>query len=286
MLKEIAYAKINIGLNIIEKRSDGYHNIDTIMQSITLFDEIILKKSPGITIFCTDPDIPSGKTNTAYKAAESFFKRADIDFSETGIHIQIIKNIPSKAGLGGGSSDAAAVLRGLNKLYCTKYSTAILRELALEVGSDVPFCIEGGTQRALSRGEHLRKLPDFKNIDLVVLMPDESVETGYAYEMFSKTSSPYHPDMELIEKALKNNNLSEIGLHLGNTFESLVFPNKPLIEKAMHDILSMGSTACSMTGSGSAVYGFFQSEEDASKAFSKLKNSYYAYKAKTKGEIY
>jgi len=285
MIKEIAYAKINIGLNIIDKRSDGYHNIDTIMQSITLFDEIILEKSPGITITCPVKEIPLDETNTAYKAANSFFKRACIDFYKTGVQIHIVKNIPSKAGLGGGSSDAAAVLHGLNKIYSTNYSTTILRELALEVGSDVPFCIEGGTQRALGRGEILKKLTGFDNTDLVVLMPNESVDTKNAYMLFSKTPKPYHPNMNSIETAVINKNITELGLCMGNTFEHLVFPDKPLIEKAMHDILNTGAKAGSMTGSGSAVFGFFQSYEEAFAAFLKLKGKYLAYIAKTKGEI-
>lgn len=286
MLKEIAYAKINIGLNIIAKRSDGYHDIDTIMQSITLFDEILLEKSPGITIASKSSEIPLDETNTAYKAAKSFFKMTGIDWSKTGVLIHIVKNIPSQAGLGGGSSDAAAVLRGLNRIYCTQYSTAVLRELALEVGSDVPFCIEGGTQRAEGRGELLKKLPAFNEYDLVVIMPDESVNTGNAYKLFSKRSEPHHPDMNRIEAAIISKDLTGLGMCIGNTFENLVFPDKPLIKKAVHDILNAGAKAGSMTGSGSAVFGLFQSSEEAMSAFLKLKHHYLAFISKTKGEAY
>ena len=149
MIVENAYAKINIGLNIIGKRQDGFHDIDTIMQTVSLYDEVHLEKTAGVSIFCSDLDIPSDETNTAYVAAEVFFKKSGINSLENGVFISIEKNIPPQSGLGGGSSDAAAVLRGLNTLYCTNYGTALLQELALKVGSDVPFCIKGGIQGSL-----------------------------------------------------------------------------------------------------------------------------------------
>lgn len=278
-----AYAKINIGLNIVRKRRDGYHDIDTIMQTISLADEVFLEKKPGISISCTDPTIPTDNTNTAYKAALSYFKKAGIDYSKTGVSILIKKKIPSEAGLGGGSSDAAAVLKGLNNYYGTNYGPTIMRELALDIGSDVPFFIEGGTMRALGRGEKLTSINSFNGFDLVIVMPDETVSTAYAYSMFSSNAAVTHPDMDIIENAVNEKNTAKLRKFLGNTFEGLVFPSKPTIKKARHDILKTGAIAASMTGSGAAVYGIYKSTEDAQSAFSVLGHHYDAYIAKTIG---
>jgi len=278
-----AYAKINIGLDIVRKRQDGYHDIDTIMQTISLADKLVLTKSPGITVYSSDPAVPDGDTNTAYKAALLFFKRAGIDFSKTGVSISIKKNIPIQAGLGGGSSNAAAVLKWLNHHYSTNFGSDIMGELALEVGSDVPFFIEGGTQRALGRGEILTPLTDFTNVNLVIVMPSEAVSTADAYSRFSKSANVLHTDMDSIEDALNEKNIIKLGRCMANTFESLVFPFKPAIEKARRDILKTGAAAASMTGSGAAVYGIYKSTEAAQSAFSALGKHYDTYIAKTIG---
>ena len=283
MIIEKAYAKINIGLDIVKKRRDGYHDIDTIMQTISLADDISIKKQPGISITCSDPNIPTDIRNTAYKAAHLFFEKAKIDYTKTGVAINIEKNIPSQAGLGGGSSDAAAVLNGLNNLYGTNFGSALMRELALKIGSDVPFFIGGGTQRALGRGEKLNSIKDFMDYDVVLIMPGETVSTANAYSMFSDTATAVHPDMNIIEDAVVGKNLFKLGESLGNTFESLVFPTKPAIEKAKHDILETEAAAASMTGSGAAVFGIYDSYEKAESAFSTLRHKYAVYLIKTIG---
>ena len=285
MIKETAYAKINIGLDIVERRPDGYHNIDTIMQAVSLGDEIYLEKAPGITIKCSDSTIPVNKSNTIYIAANAFFNKAGIDYQKNGVSVNLVKHIPSQAGLGGGSSDAAAMLRALNKLYCTNFSTSILRELALEVGSDVPFCIEGGTQRAKGRGEKLTVLSDFNNINIVIVMPDETVETAYAYSLYTRAESPVHPDMQTIEKTILEKNLKELENCMRNTFESLIFTVKPAIEKAKHDILETGALSASLTGSGAAVFGIYNSKDSAQLAYLSLNEKYKTYLTKTIGGI-
>ncbi len=286
MIKEKAYAKINLGLDIIRKRSDGYHDIDTIMQTVSLYDDIYLKKHPGIIISCSDPNIPLHESNTAYKAAMAFFKKHRLDISQEGVHIIIEKHIPSQAGLGGGSSDAAAVLRGLNKLYCTNYGTSILGELALEVGSDVPFCINGGTQRARGRGEELTELPLFEKIYFVIAMPDEFVDTAHAYSLYKDGKSTFHPNIDSIETALNERNFKKLCTCLNNAFEELIFPEKPGIVKTKHDILDTGASAALMTGSGAAVYGIFDSQKKAQSAFTSLKGKYRVYLAKPLGGIF
>lgn len=285
MIREIAFAKINIGLNIIEKRPDGYHNIDTIMQAVSLGDELYLEKAPGITIKCSDSSIPVNKYNTIYIAAIAFYNKTGIDYHKNGISVNLVKHIPSQAGLGGGSSDAAAMLRALNKLYCTNFSTSVLRELALEVGSDVPFCIEGGTQRAIGRGERLTVLSDFKDINIVIIMPDESVETAYAYSLYSKIECPVHPDMSAIEKTILRKNLNELKNCIGNTFESLIFAVKPAIEKAKRDILETGAVTAGMTGSGAAIFGIYDSINTAQLAYLNLNKKYKTYLTETIGGL-
>jgi 4-diphosphocytidyl-2-C-methyl-D-erythritol kinase len=285
VIKEKAYAKINIGLDITGRRPDGFHNIDTIMQSVSLHDEITIEKAPGINIECCDSAIPSGKLNTAFSAATVFFKEAGIIPGETGAKINIVKNIPLQAGLGGGSSDAAAVIRGLDKLYCTEFSTSIMEQLALTVGSDVPFCIKGGTQRAKGRGEKLTVMDSFKGIPVVIIMPPDTVDTAYAYSLYSKATYAVHPDMDKVAAAIKSGNLDMLSLCAGNTFEGLISPEKPLIEKAKHDILDTGAEVCQMTGSGAAVYGFYNTYEQAKSAHASLSADYTAYLAETTGRI-
>ncbi|MBN1623458.1 MAG: 4-(cytidine 5'-diphospho)-2-C-methyl-D-erythritol kinase [Clostridia bacterium] len=286
MIIEKAFAKINIGLNIVGKRDDGYHDIDTIMQTIALHDVIRLKKRDcGITVFCDNPLIPVNEKNTAYQAARVFLARAGLDINSNGVTIEIQKNIPSEAGLGGGSSDAAAVLRAMNKLFCTKYGTSELIELALEIGSDVPFLVEGGTARAMGRGEIMVKMNDFANINTVIAMPGEGISTAEAYSLYVNCRNPLHPDIDSISKHMDSLKLMLLSGSIGNTFESLIFPVKPIIEKTKHDILETNPLACSLTGSGSAVYGIYDSEKAAQKAYEQLSEKYNAYITKTMGGV-
>ena len=283
MILEKAYAKINVGLDITGKRHDGYHDIDTIMQSILLHDEIIIEKASGISIGCSDPTIPVGESNTVFLAAKVFLEKAGLDPFVNGSRIEIIKKIPPKAGLGGGSSDAAAVIRGLNKLYCTELSTSIMEELALKVGSDVPFCIKGGTQRAKGRGEKLTEINEFEGIPVLLVMPGETVNTAYAYSLFSNAKNAVHPNMDAVASAVNIGDLAQLSSFAGNTFESLVFPEKPAIEKAKHDILDTGALVCQMTGSGAAVYGLYDTRSHAESAEKTLAETYCTYLTETTG---
>lgn len=226
MIIEKAYAKINLGLDIVGKRPDGYHNIDTVMQSISLCDYVTLERTSGIRITCNNPAVPTDGGNTAHKAALLFFDYAKLSPKKNGVSITIEKNIPMRAGLGGGSSDAASVLRGLDKLYCTNYSTVELLSLASRVGSDVPFCISGGTQRITGCGEILQPLDSFSEINILILMPNESVDTAFAYSLFSESEAVHHPDMDKIIGLLQKRDLDLLGPSLENTFEFLLFPKK------------------------------------------------------------
>lgn len=286
MIVEKAYAKINIGLDIVRKRPDGYHDIDTVMQTIALHDTVfVCSQEKGITVECDIPLVPTGKGNIAYKAASVFCSYSDIDTNENGIRVYIEKRIPMESGLGGGSSDAAAVLRALNTLFCTGYSTDILIKLASKVGSDVPFLIRGGTMRLVGKGEKLIETYDFSGIDVIIVMPDENVSTALAYSLFSKQDNPFHPDMDRLTNLIQHKKAGLLSKVLGNTFESMVFSHKPSVEKALHDILETNPAACSMTGSGAAVYGLYDSIEDSGKAYDCLKDKYEIYMTKTLGGV-
>ncbi len=284
MICEHAHAKINLGLAVLGKRSDGYHDIDTVMQSISLFDVIHLEKSNKLEVYCTDPSIPSDGQNTAYKAAEVFFEAAAGGLNER-VCIKIEKSIPQKAGLGGGSSDAAAVLRGLNRLYGTDFGTDKLRELGLKVGSDVPFAITGGTSRAEGRGDVLEPLDDFGGVAIVLVMPDDIVETAWAYSLFKEGRFKGNPDMDGMVEAIEKRDLKSLAWKLGNAFEKEILPRKPSIAKTKHDILSTGAVASSMTGSGAAVFGIYENHAKAASAGESLEGDYNVFVCETIGEV-
>lgn len=286
MIIEKAYAKINLGLDICGKRPDGYHDIDTVMQSISLYDEIRIKANDKILIGCSVSSIPVNNTNTTYMAADIFLKHSGLDKTGNGASIYIEKNIPAKTGLGGGSSDAAAVLRGLNKLYKTNYSSRTLEALACQVGSDVPFCITGGTQHVTGRGETLHKLHFFDAASIVLIMPEASVDTSFAYSLYKSAFSTLHPDIHKIIVSLGKRDLVGLNLCLANTFEQLIFPKIPAIKKAKHDIITSGATASLMTGSGSVVYGIYINQDKAKRAYRILSENYQSFLVETTEECF
>lgn len=283
MVREKAYAKTNLGLAVLGRREDGYHDIDTVMQSVSLHDVIILEKADRITISCNDASIPVDWRNTAYKAASAFFEETCPE--NCGVSIAIEKNIPQKAGLGGGSSDAAAVLRGLNKLYGANYGTDKLRQLGLKVGSDVPFSITGGTCRVRGRGELLEPLNPLKDLWVVIAMPDETVETAWAYSLFNENDFNLNPDMDTVADAIRDNDIERLALGIENVFERKVTPFKPSIANAVRDILSTEALAASMTGSGAGVFGLYGTRARAMAAEKELGKIYDVFLCRTTGEV-
>ena len=282
MIVEKAYAKINIGLDIVGKRPDGYHDIDTVVQTVGLHDTVYVdRQQKGISVECDNPLVPSGVGNIAYKAARVFLAA----IGDGGVSVYIEKRIPMEAGLGGGSSDAASVIRALNRLFGSGFGTEDLLKLASEVGSDVPFLIKGGTMRLLGKGERLMETGDFSGIDTIIVMPGERVSTAWAYSLFSESTDILHPDMDKLTHLLDHGKAGLLDGIMGNTFEGLVMPFKPGIGKAMHDILETNPSACSMTGSGAALYGLYDSAKDAAGAYDYLKDRYETYITKTVGGV-
>lgn len=271
-MKAKAYAKINLSLDILGKREDGYHLLKMVMQSISLYDEVTIKtgENQGIVLTCDDPKIPCDKSNTVYRAAELFFQWANI--STYKIEICIHKNIPSQAGLGGGSADAAAVLKMLNCLYDTHFSIDTLCEIGLLVGADVPFCIKNGTMLCEGIGERLSPLPSIPNCWIVLCKPSVNVSTKEAYAISDKREFPGKFYTDHMMNALKEKKLSSIAQNLGNAFVDIL--QLPEIQILQEKMMNLGALGACMTGSGSVVFGIFEDKIQAENCSDQLKGEY------------
>ena len=251
MLKAKAYAKINLSLDIVGVRDDGYHLIKTVMQSISLHDVISIKKSgTDITISCNIPYIPRDKRNIVYKCAEKFFEYTKTRF---GVHIDIQKNIPSQAGLGGGSADGAAVLVLLNKLCENPLTTEELCKIGATVGADIPFCIVGGCALCEGIGEVITPIDSKLQLDLCIVKPNFGVSTVEAYKAFDNAEILSHPDTDAVTKALENGDTNTLSSNLINVLEM-----DKRIDEIKDFLVESGAVASCMSGSGSAVFGILE----------------------------
>lgn len=262
-----ANAKINLTLDLTSILPNGYHGLFTVMQSITLGDEVTVETSDDadITLTCSDKDIPCNEKNTAYKAAEIFLREAGID---KGVKINIEKKVPSQAGLGGGSADAAAVLKALNELYPDRVSEKKLYDTALKVGADVPFCLAGGTRLCQNVGEVMTELPAFDSY-VVIAKPEAGISTKAAYEKFDNADKLDHPDNDAFLFYASKGDYKKALKYAANLFEVLV----PLEEgKQIKRIMNEnGAYYSAMSGSGSAYFGLFDDESKARSASEELK---------------
>lgn len=273
-LYEGAFAKINLTLDVLDKRSDGYHDLQSVMQTISIRDDVEIDLDTGKPwkIYCTNEQIPSDERNLAWKAAKIFFDVTGKD--PNGLEIRITKRIPMEAGLGGGSADAAAVLRALNRYYGSPLSVLALAELGAQVGSDVPFCVLCGTAMAEGRGERLRKLPDMPDCVFVVCKPDFSSSTPELYRKLDESCIAKRPDNQAMEAALLAGDLGKICENLCNVFDPIVTAEHLELNYIKSILNSYGSIGQLMTGSGSAVFGIFPSFEFAAVACNMLKENY------------
>ena len=271
---EGALAKINLTLDVLGKRGDGYHDLQSIMQTISIRDDITLHLGTGEPwkLVCDKDWVPTDERNLAWKAAKVFFETLGTD--PNGLAIEIVKRIPGEAGLGGGSADAGAVLRALNRYYDSPLSVYALCELGAQVGSDVPFCTLCGTAMVEGRGERLRKLPDIPEMFFVVCKPDFSVSTPELYQKLDETAIAHRPDQRAMEAAIAKGDLAEIADKLGNVFEPVVISQHLELNYIKSILNSYGSYGQQMTGSGSAVFGIFDSFEYAAVACTMLKDNY------------
>ena len=270
----LAYAKINLSLDIVSKRTDGYHDMIMVMQTVSLSDEITIECTPGegVSVVAGMPYLPSDERNIAAKATHAFFEFTGIAGYHT--HIAIKKNIPVCAGLGGGSADGACVLRMLDKMFETKLERRLLEVLGNTIGSDVPFCIDGGTKLAKGRGDILTDLPPLPHCYIVICKPPFSCSTSELFGCVKYDKIRARPDTEGIIKALEAGDLGGIAKRMYNVFED-VLPRGTLdIAEIKSKLLDNSALGAIMTGSGSAAFGLFDSKENAQKAYEQLKVDY------------
>ena len=252
---EYAYAKINLGLDIVGKREDGYHLLKMVMQTLRLHDTVtVIMGEEGSDIrTVTDSELVSDDShNLAYRAAKLLSEKYHID---RGMEIRIEKRIPVAAGLAGGSSDAAAVLRGVNRLFDLGLDMSRLRELGLALGADVPYCIQGGTMLSLGIGEILTPVdPMLGDFPVLLIKPAAGVSTKEAYEAYDRTDDPEHPDTEGLISAVKKGEIKEIGGYLGNVLERVAVSRVPEIREIKRFLKDRGAEAVLMSGSGPTVF--------------------------------
>ena len=273
-LREGAFAKINLTLDVLGKRPDGYHDIQTVMQTISIRDDVEVEVGTAKpwTLSCDKEDVPQDSSNLAWKAAEMFCRAAKRD--PEGVAIRITKRIPTQAGLGGGSADAAAVLRALNRHYDYPFSIYALAELGAEVGSDVPFCTLGGTVLCQGRGERLRKLPDLPETLFVVCKPDFPVSTPELYRRLDETAIARRPDHTAMEAAIVQGDVGAIAGQLCNVFEPVVTEKHLELNYIKSLMNSYGALGFAMSGSGPSVYAIAPSFEYAAVICTMLKDNY------------
>ncbi len=272
-----AHAKINLSLDIVGKRSDGYHELDTLFYELSLHDLLIVEKQEkeGIFLNCSDETLSCSQDNLIYKAVKLLQEKYQI---KKGVRIYLEKNIPMGAGLGGGSSDAAAALKAVNELFNLNIPRENLKEFGAKLGADVPFFIEGGMARAQGIGEQLTPLKKKKLWPMIVIKPEVSVPTVWAYKEADKVENPLHPDIKTLLKSLEEENYSQVCESLGNSFEKAVCSQYPQIEEVKKELLFYGADVSVMTGSGAAVFALFDNAERAEKAADQLEKKHKEWK--------
>lgn len=271
-----ANAKINLTLDILGKRADGYHEVSMIMQSINLFDTLTLQKldKKEIVLHGDVRGVAKMQDNLIYKAAQLFLNTYKIN---SGVEINLIKRIPIAAGLAGGSTDAAATLRGLNELFETNLSIMALCEMGAKLGSDIPFCIMGGTMLATGRGEILAQVASMPKVSLVLVKPRFDVSTAWVYKNYHAVEEKVvHPDNKKMRKALLMKDISRICDCMGNVLEYVTISKYPQIEAIKQKLCSYGAKAAMMSGSGPTVFAVVESKELAEKIADKIQNDFEA----------
>jgi len=262
-LKELTFqaaAKINLYLDILGRRSDGYHEIESIVQSVRLYDKIILRlKGREIKIRCTHPEVPLDEQNTCYRAAEILLGVLGM---RQGLEIEIQKNIPIGSGLGGGSADAAATLIGMRKLFQIDISFSDLSKLALQSGSDVPFCLLGGTALVRGKGEKIIPLPLLKNGWFILVDPGISISTSWVYSRLQGKLTKKRLNIKLIKELIKKEGMRGISkFPLYNKLEEVVIERFPTLRDIKAKLIEAGATGALMTGSGSTIFAVAEDEE-------------------------
>ncbi len=267
-----ALAKINLGLDVLGKREDGYHEVRMVMQTIHLYDRVEIKKtrSPHIHVETNLYYLPVNEDNLVYRAAKLMKDEFQI---KEGVRIVLQKFIPVAAGLAGGSSDAAAVLVGMNRIFNLGLKQNKLMELGLKIGADVPFCIMRGTALAEGIGEKLTALPPMPKCPVLIAKPAISVSTKAVYEGLKLYDGMEHPDIDGVMEGIQQKDLKGVASHMGNILETLTIPMYPVIEDIKKLMLENGALNAMMSGSGPTVFGLFPNEKEIRRAYEALKQS-------------
>ncbi|MDQ0495974.1 4-(cytidine 5'-diphospho)-2-C-methyl-D-erythritol kinase [Paenibacillus brasilensis] len=267
---EKAPAKINLMLDVLHKRNDGYHEVEMIMTMVDLSDRLTMSELPRDAIIISSQAgyIPLDEKNLAFQAARLIKERYNVS---TGVHIHLDKHIPVAAGLAGGSSDAAAALRGLNKLWRLGISDAELRVLGAELGSDVPFCITGGTALASGRGELLKPLPNPPQCWVILAKPPINVSTAEVYGRVKADQIAHHPSARQMENAIRNASFTEVCNALGNVLEDVTLKLYPEVEHLKNSMIRLGADGVLMSGSGPTVFGLVSKEAKVPRIYNGLR---------------
>lgn len=267
-----ALAKINLGLDVLRRREDGYHEVKMIMQTISLHDDLEIRriKTPEIQVKTNLYYLPTNENNLVYKAAKLLMDEFDI---KEGVSIQLKKRIPVAAGMAGGSTDGAAVLWGMNQMYGLGLSRQELMERGVKLGADVPYCVQRGTALAEGIGERLSVLPSMPKCTILIAKPGISVSTKFVYEnLHANDLKPeQHPDVDSMIAAMKEKNLDLLCERMGNVLETVTIPAYPVIQEIKEHMMACGAAGAMMSGSGPTVFGIFHSPVQAKAAMKDLK---------------
>ena len=267
-----AYAKLNLTLDILRRRADGYHDLRMVMQTVSLHDDVRVALTEGDGISCRCGEIPGDESNLAVKAARAFFARTGIP--PRALAIDIVKRIPAQAGMAGGSADAAAVLRALRTLLSPELSDEALERIGADVGSDVPFCVRGGTALAEGRGERLTTLPPAPSCHAVLCKPDFSISTPMLFSRVRAEELTDRPDTDGMLDALRRGDARGVFARVKNVFEQVLPPEYGEVFAIRDSLLALGAEAAAMTGSGPTVFGLFRDAQAAEAARETLRRRY------------
>ncbi len=267
-----ALAKINLGLDVVRRREDGYHEVRMIMQTIHLFDRLEISKNTSgqITMETNLAFLPTNENNLVYKAAKLLTDEFGI---KDGVHVWLHKHIPVAAGMAGGSTDAAAVLYGMNRIFDLGLSKEELMERGVKIGADVPYCVMRGTALAEGIGEKLTKLPPMVKCPVLIAKPQINVSTRFVYENLKLDADTEHPDIDRLVADIREKNLTKIAADMGNVLETVTIPAYPVIADIKENMLQNGAVNAMMSGSGPTVFGLFEKEADAVQAYEAMKRS-------------
>lgn len=264
-----AMAKINLGLDVVRRLENGYHEVRMIMQSVHLYDELTFEKiESGIVLVTDTEELPADESNLIYKSAKLIAAHYPLP---CGVKITLKKNIPMAAGMAGGSTDAAAAFHGLNRLFSLGMGLEEMQKLGVRIGADVPFCMAGGTMLSEGIGEVLTRLPDAPKAFLVIAKPDISVSTKYVYENLHVEQIAHHPDMHAVEAAVRAGDLKALCVSMENILENVTQEEYPVIRRIKEKLTEHGALTALMSGSGPTVFGVFEEREAAERALEALR---------------